>query len=378
MGKILKKRILFFIGSLRSGGKERRMIELLTYLKHRGEYELLLILAFNKIDYPVIYKLGVNLKVINKKSNYKDPALFYKMYKICKEFDPHIIHTWGNMQTTYMMPVAKICKIPIITSQVTSAKPNRERYSFSEITKRINFKLSNIVTSNSFAGLSKYNVPENGKYRVIYNGVNMERFINLPVPDEIKNKFNLTTKYAIVMAASFSENKDWDKYLEICKLISNIRDDITCYAAGDGINLLKIKNKAKNENITNTRFTGKISNVEELISICDIGVLLTNSKVHGEGISNAILEYMAFGKPVIANDAGGTKEIVENNKSGYLVSNESNQEIANMVMYLMDNPEHRQRFGKRGAMIIQERFSLERMGASFEDIYHEVLSSEYK
>ena len=66
-------------------------------------------------------------------------------------------------------------------------------------------------------------------------------------------------------------------------------------------------------------FLGKRSNVESIINIFDVGILLTNSKVHGEGISNSIMEYMALGKPVIATRGGGTNEVVIEGENGYLI-----------------------------------------------------------
>jgi hypothetical protein len=64
-------RILFFIGSLVTGGKERRLIELLTYLKQKDEYELFLVLAFNQIHYPQFLNLNIDFTILNKKPNLK-------------------------------------------------------------------------------------------------------------------------------------------------------------------------------------------------------------------------------------------------------------------------------------------------------------------
>ena len=63
-------------------------------------------------------------------------------------------------------------------------------------------------------------------------------------------------------------------------------------------------------------FTGKQKHVESIINIFDIGVLCS---CYGEGISNTIMEYMALGKPVIATDCGGNKEIVVHNVTGFLI-----------------------------------------------------------
>jgi glycosyltransferase involved in cell wall biosynthesis len=361
------KKILFFIGSLISGGKQRRLIELLTYLEKKTGYELLIVIAYNQIDYPAFYRLESKHIILNKKPDFKDPRLFYRMYKICKSFKPDIIHTWGSMQTFYMIPSAIINRIPLINSQITSAKPNN-RFDF---VNALNFHFSKYITSNSVAGLESYGLKQNDKYRVIYNGINLDRFKNLPTADQIKKEMQIETKYSVVMVASFTENKNYDKYLDICEYVNKIRSDITFIAVGDGYKLEEIKSKARRLIIRNLKFTGRINNVEEVVQACDVGILLSNEKVHGEGVSNSIMEYMALSKPVIANDAGGTREILRHNENGILISNENPQEIAVMLMELIDNPQLCASLGQTGRKIIEQEFSLKNMGETFECLYRE-------
>jgi len=364
------KRILFFISNLGTGGKERRLVELLTYLKRQGGYEILLILAFDKIEYSSFLKLGIQYRVINRKPGRKYPTLVFTLLKICREFEPHIIHTWGNLETFYMLPAARLYKIPIINSQITNAPESRNRYSLKSIITTINITFSDIVASNSFAGLSRYRLPQNGKYRVIYNGITMERFESLSSVDVLKNHFRLDTKYAVVMVADFSDTKDYDKYLNVCKKVEEMRNDITFFAVGDGDYLSMMKDKAQFENLKNIRFTGRIQNVEEIISICDIGILFSTN---GEGISNSILEYMACGKPVIATKTGGTEEVITHNVNGYLTNNDSDKAIAEIIVRLLDNPDLRKSWGEDGKDIIHDSFTIETMGANFVNLYAEML-----
>ena len=58
----------------------------------------------------------------------------------------------------------------------------------------------------------------------------------------------------------------------------------------------------------------KTSNVESIVNTFTIGVL-NSASIHGEGISNSITEYMALGKPVIATDCGGNRELVEDGEN---------------------------------------------------------------
>ena len=126
------------------------------------------------------------------------------------------------------------------------------------------------------------------------------------------------------------------------------------------------------ENIKNVIFTGKINNVEPLVNIADIGLLFSNKLIHGEGISNSIIEYMALGNPVIANDAGGTKEIVKHGINGFLISNESAQEIADLINNLLDDKKKREKMGVAGKRLIHESFAIERMGKEFVKVYEDI------
>jgi glycosyltransferase involved in cell wall biosynthesis len=365
-------KILFFIGSLRSGGKERRLIELLTNLKNINGIDALLVTAFNKIDYNAFYKLGIKHICLNKKANFKDPKLFFNLHKICKLYKPDIIHAWGGMQAFYSIPTSIVKRIPLVNSQITSAPPKINKLSFSNLINQVNFRFSDAILSNSRAGLEVYNSPKH-KSKVIYNGINPDRFVNLPAIETVKKKYGISTHHAVVMVASFSQKKDFDLFYRLAGHITRLRDDITFIGAGgptgDGAEYTRLKSLARD----NPRiiFPGWINEVEVLVNACDVGMLFSPN---GEGLSNSILEYMALGKPVIASDAGGTKELVRHNQNGYLVTNESIEEIGEMIIELIDNPQKRTAFGKIGKKIVEESFTLEKMGMAFEKVYREVLS----
>ena len=57
-----------------------------------------------------------------------------------------------------------------------------------------------------------------------------------------------------------------------------------------------------------------------------------------EGLGIALLEAMAMGKPVIASDIGGIREIVKHNRNGYLVSPGNSRELANAIFVLSGKP----------------------------------------
>lgn len=372
-----KTRILFFIGSLKGGGKERRLVELLTYLQGKGKYELMVVVTDPKIQYPSFYNLNINYQVILKAWQKKDVSIFYKFYKKCKQFKPHIIHTWGRMQSFYALPAALTQGIPLVNGQITSAPPNASKWSLKKLVDQINFTFSKVILSNSQAGLNAFNPPRK-KTKVIYNGMNLTRFENLVVPGAMKAKYGINTPFAVVMVASFSNNKDYPLFFSIAEKITSTRDDITFVAVGDNCTYSSEEEKFKGYAERNPRIvlTGRISDVEAFVNSCTVGVLFSNKEVHGEGISNSIIEYMSLAKPVIANDTGGTKEIVYDQVNGYLVTRQREDEIIGLIIDLIDNPEKCAAFGKAGKQIIDTSFSLDRMGKAFEQTYRDVLTRE--
>jgi glycosyltransferase involved in cell wall biosynthesis len=374
-----KTRILFFIGSFKGGGKERRLIELLTYLSATNRYELMVVVTDSIIDYSAFYKLNITYHVISKKWKRNDLTVFYSFYKICRQYKPQLIHSWGRMQSFYALPAVIGQGIPLVNGQITSAPPNAAKWSFKRIVDRINFNFSNIILSNSQAGVDAYRPPQK-KVKIIYNGVNPDRFDNLPSPEKIKTKYGIKTPFAVVMVATFSPNKDYALFFNIAKQITSVRDDITFIAAGDDC---KDKSTVKRfRKLINgdpqILLTGRIPDVEALVNSCTVGVLFSNKDVHGEGISNSVMEYMSLARPVVANDAGGTKEIVQHEVNGYLVTRQAENEIIAMITGLIDNPEKCAAFGNAGRKIIEDSFSLDKMGKAFEKTYEEVLNRKYE
>src|SRR5688572_3741373 len=120
-------RILFFIARLTSGGKERRLIELLTYLKATGNYDLMLVVTRDQVHYSDFYQLNIPYHVIRKNWAKNDLSVFYKFYKVCKQFQPHIIHSWGRIQSFYALPAVIVQRIPLVNGQITAAPPKTNK-----------------------------------------------------------------------------------------------------------------------------------------------------------------------------------------------------------------------------------------------------------
>src|SRR5690606_10656026 len=90
-----------------------------------------------------------------------------------------------------------------------------------------------------------------------------------------------------------------------------------------------------------------------------------------EGISNALLEFMALGKPVIATNAGGSPELVAAD-TGFLIDAYADKQLAERISQLLDDAELRKRMGRNASAHVRERFNIQRMIDSFYDEYKRV------
>jgi glycosyltransferase involved in cell wall biosynthesis len=170
------------------------------------------------------------------------------------------------------------------------------------------------------------------------------------------------------MVASFIEYKDWDTYINAALEIASQREDVCFLCIGDGdysIFKRKIASSAK----TRILFLGRQNPVESIMNICDVGVLTTNINHHGEGISNALLEFMALGKPVIATNFGGSVELIQANVSGELIEPFNADQLSVTINLWLDNDELRNTIGNNALKRVKENFNIEGMVNSFYEEY---------
>lgn len=361
-------KIIFFIDSLCSGGKERRLVELIKGLIKTGKYDIELVLTKRDIHYREILETEIRIHIIERKYIKKDPRLFYKFYKIAKEFAPDIIHVWGNMVAIYAIPAKMMLKVPLINNQITSAPLNVSK---SLLNNGLSFRFSDRIISNTKAGLKSFNPPLK-KSAVIYNGFDFNRIAHLENTTGVIENFNIKTKYLVAMVASFTEKKDYKTYIDAAANLLSQRHDVTflCIGSGDSTKFENTISKTDKDHIL---FLGKQKNVESIMNVCDIGVLITNNEKHGEGISNAILEFAALGKPVVATKGGGNGEIIKDGENGYLIAPGSSDELAGKINYLLENKGVREKFGKQSRLLVENKFSIDKMIMDFENEYEKIL-----
>jgi glycosyltransferase EpsD len=119
-----------------------------------------------------------------------------------------------------------------------------------------------------------------------------------------------------------------------------------------------------------TYFLGRVTEVRELLAATAICTLTSKA----EGFSNAILEYMAASRPVVATNVGGAAECVREGVTGFLVPSGDDAAFADRVVQLLEDPARGASMGAQGRVDVLAKFSREARLGKTEALYDAILT----
>jgi glycosyltransferase involved in cell wall biosynthesis len=187
-------------------------------------------------------------------------------------------------------------------------------------------------------------VPEN-KLLVIRNGM-------LGKENESRDLTDEPVKF--ITAARFEVQKDYVTLANACKILIANGNYFTLNIYGDGQNEVYVKSLFAEfpEGIIN--FCGVVNNFAEKLSDADVFILSS----FWEGLPRSIIEAMACKKAVIASDVGGCSELIEHDKSGYLIPIKDSQAMSEAMMVYIRKKHKVVEHGTQAKIIYKEKYSL--------------------
>ena len=324
-------RILHVITTLQIGGAERLMVDLLPLLQEMGnEVDLLLFNGFESCFKNELSHKNIRIfssKKDNKKSKFKvyNPLNIFKLRKYLKRYD--IIHTHNTACQVYA-PIAKLLsrsKPILVTTEHNSTGRRRSLKWFRPIDRWVYGQYDAIVciADQTRINFEKHIGRKEGVY-TIYNGIDTSRF-DCPIKDVMGQK-----DFVITMVAGFRPQKDQDTLLRAVKCLP---DNYRLQFVGEGDREDELKQMCNQMRLgERVTFLGVRMDVPEIMRDSDILVLSS----HWEGLSLASIEGMASGRPFIASDVDGLREMVDG--AGVLFPEGDEEALANSIQQLCENP----------------------------------------
>jgi glycosyltransferase involved in cell wall biosynthesis len=142
---------------------------------------------------------------------------------------------------------------------------------------------------------------------------------------------------------------------------------------GAGTLLQELAPLAEREGIASAiRFLGEQPQVFPILQASDIGVLCSDS----ESLSNAIIEYMVAGLPVVCTDTGGNPELIREGVNGFLVPRNDPGAVAERLLRLLGDRGLAARMGAESRRMAEHSFSVQAMVAQTSAFYRELVSDQ--
>lgn len=350
-------KILHVITSLRTGGAEKLMVDLLPRMKAKGhEVELCVFDGIKTPFYDEIERRGV--KVIPLGRSVYSLSNICKLIPLMRGYD--IVHS-HNTACQYFVAISSLfvrCKIFTTEHNTTNRRRNwvwklLDKWMYRQYDKII--CISELTKENLIQHIGKDFLE---KCKIIYNGIDLERFgfKREQEYDDVRHK-------VIVMVSAFREQKDQKTLIRAMRWLPN-NYFLRLIGGGEARLILGCKDLAEELKIQNRiEFLGVRTDVPELLQQADVIVLSS----HYEGLSLSSLEGMASGKPFVASDVEGLHDIVGG--YGVLFPHEDIKALADMIQKLCED----ETFAREIAEKCQQRakmFDIEVMAQKYMNLYN--------
>lgn len=349
-------RLMYFIrGMYNSGGKERIITEKLNYLVNNFGYEIILITTDQKGKEP-FFNLDSRIKCIDLKINYEDSikkSFFLKLREYFQKNKVHYLKTLEVIEkykpdflvSTYDAEIQFLHKIKMKTIVELHFSKNFRVYQQKYYNKNYIFLIVALIRQV----LEKHKLKK--YFRVValtkedHKAWNLRNMISIPNviynPSEITADVN---KKRVIAVGRLDEQKGFDMLIEAWNMIGIVKKDWKLNIYGDGPlkdNLIKKIRKYKLQN--EIYIKGEVKDIEK--EYLESSIFALSSRF--EGMPMVLLEALNLGLPIVSYDCPcGPKELIQNNKNGFLIECFNNKKFAKNLEQLMNNQKMRIEFSK--------------------------------
>jgi glycosyltransferase involved in cell wall biosynthesis len=372
-------RLLKVVPTLMSGGTEGQVMNLCRSLDP-GQFSLELA-CLRRIG-PYVQEVAAQRIPLTEYriASFRSAGTFVQQSKFVRHLSRHgtqIVHAYNFYGNVFAIPPARLARVPVVIASIRDLglylTPMQKRV------QRYVCRLADCVLVNADA-VKRWLVEDGydaAKILVIRNGVDLGRFSRPPEPDRIRGEFGVPRRVPLVAVVSrLNRLKGLEQFLETAAVVSSRFPEARFLVVGetpphDPTYLDDLKTLARDLGIgSRVIFTGLRADVPAFLASVDVAVMPSLN----EALSNALLEAMAAGAPVVATRVGGTAEALVDGETGLLVAPDDVVSLAAAVVRLLEAPALAAQLGRAARQMIADRFSIARMAADTERLYHELLT----
>ena len=358
-------KILHVITSLATGGAEHLMVDLLPRLRDKGnDVELL---VFDGTATPFMRQLrdaGIVVHRLGEGGNVYSPLHIARLTKFLRRYD--VVHT-HNTACQLFAPMAKLLswsRTKLVTTEHNTTNRRRGKWYFKPIDRWMYARYSAIIAISEKAEsmLRAYVHPKH--LITIENGIDVDRYANAAAAPRCE----LVPEYAegdvvIAMVAGFRMQKDHDCAV---RAMAELPANYKLCLVGDGERRAEIEELIASLGLQQrVRLMGIRSDVPNILKAADVNLLAS----HWEGLSLSSVEGMAAGRPFVASDVDGLREVVQGN--GILFAEGNHRQLAEILLRLINNRDEYEKVA-RACADAATNYDIALMVERYHQVYNEL------
>ena len=322
-------RILHIITSLYTGGAETLVANLMPHFHALGHEVGVVVLK--DIKTPLMERLEKECpecKIYKIGSSFYNPWYIVKLSRVMRQYD--IVHTHNTSPQFFAAIAAKVlCPKTLVTTEHNTSNRRRDwkwyprwidRWMYNQYRQVICISRQAEDNLRAFIGHSRAEIT------TIFNGVDVEAFHLAKANLSLRNG---SKRFVAVMVAGFRYQKDQDTLIKAMTHLA--ADEYELWLVGDGVRRGELELLVESLGLQDrVRLLGQRTDIPEILHTADVVVMSS----HFEGLSLSNIEGMSVGKPFIASDVDGLREMTQG--AGLLFPHGDDKALATLIKQLHD------------------------------------------
>lgn len=354
-------KILHVITSLRTGGAEKLMVDLLPRLRDMGhEVDLCVFDGIRTAFYQDLENEGIKIIPLRLGGSVYDPRNIFSLFSLIKNYD--VVHT-HNTACQLFVAIASLCcsKVSLVTTEHNTTNRRRGKWYLKpgDLWMYRQYKKIICISDQARNNLVSY-IGESEKIVTIYNGIDLTRFQKVSLK---KERFD--GKKVITMVSAFRAQKDHKTLIKAFSLLPN---EYILQLVGDGELRRETEEYVRKfASLDRIIFYGNRSDIPEILVNSDVVVLSS----HYEGLSLSSIEGLASGKPFIASDVEGLHEIVSG--AGILFPHQDSNALACQIRRCCMDKDYAIEVGAN-CIARAQKYDIDKMAEQYAMLYSSVMN----
>jgi glycosyltransferase involved in cell wall biosynthesis len=309
----------------------------------------------------------------------KDWMTLLKLYRLFRDWRPHIVHTHTAKAGTVGRMAARLAGVPVV---VHTFHGHVFHDYFGPLQSRVFIGIERLLASLSDRivtvsdgqrrELAEYGVASLDKIAVVPLGFELDALLNCePLRGQLRRELGIPDGMALVgIVARLAAIKNHRLFLDAARLIVEAGQEAMFLIVGDGELRVDLEAYVAELKLAErVIFTGWRRDLPRIYADLDVVALSSLN----EGTPVSLIEAMAAAKPVVATRVGGVSDVILDKESGYLVQSKDAEGLARGILDLLRAPDRAREMGLAGRVAVHPKYASETLLANIEKLYLELL-----